>query len=180
MDLWWWTPPHPKPTKQFTSLGIENSLTGHRGDIRPRLQKGPNKHPFFLSQFSIPFDVNMYVYIFFYMIFVSILQFLLVASSGSYIFFFFYLFIFFFLSSCLFSLLFLAILKFGCQRCKKKYFSVQIWRDKEIFTKSAHWADSVIESRGPSACLSVCLYVCDKSKHALPEIVETFGQRAYR
>ena len=29
-----------------------------------------------------------------------------------------------------------------------------------LFTESAHWADSVIESRCPFVCLSVCLFVC--------------------
>ena len=30
----------------------------------------------------------------------------------------------------------------------------------QFFTEPAHWADSVIESRCPSAGLSVCLCVC--------------------
>ena len=45
-----------------------------------------------------------------------------------------------------------------------------------LFTESAPWADSVIESQ----CPSVAMYVCDNSKPPLPEVVETSGQRAYR
>ena len=29
-----------------------------------------------------------------------------------------------------------------------------------LFTESAHWVDSVIESRCPYACMYVCMYVC--------------------
>ena len=42
---------------------------------------------------------------------------------------------------------------------------------KTIFTESADWANSVIESRCPGVRLSVC----DNSKHPLPEVVETSG-----
>ena len=42
-------------------------------------------------------------------------------------------------------------------------------------TASKCWADSVIESR----CSSVCLSVCDFSKQPLPEVVETSGRRTY-
>ena len=44
-----------------------------------------------------------------------------------------------------------------------------------IFTESAHWADSVIES----PCPSVCLFVCENFKHSLPEVLETSGRIAY-
>ena len=30
---------------------------------------------------------------------------------------------------------------------------------KDIFTESAHWADSVIESRCPCVCTSACVFV---------------------
>ena len=35
-----------------------------------------------------------------------------------------------------------------------------------LFTESVHWADSVIEARCPSVCVSVC----DNTKHPLPEV----------
>ena len=44
-----------------------------------------------------------------------------------------------------------------------------------FFTESAHLVDSVIELRCPSVCVSVC----DVSKHPLPEVVDTSGRRTY-
>ena len=40
-----------------------------------------------------------------------------------------------------------------------------------LFTESAHWADSVIESPCPSVYLCSCVSVRDNSKEPLPEVV---------
>ena len=44
-----------------------------------------------------------------------------------------------------------------------------------IFTESAQWTDSVIES----PCLSVCLYIQDVAKSPLPAVVESSCERMY-
>ena len=48
-----------------------------------------------------------------------------------------------------------------------------------FFTELAHWADSVIESRCPCACLSVYLSVFDIAKHPLPSVLESSCQRMF-
>ena len=74
----------------------------------------------------------------------------------------------------------LDTIKKGCTKMMYTYihtymYTKNVSNDLKIFTDSALWAGSFIESPCPSVCVSVCAI----AKHPNPEVVETCDQRRY-